>query len=85
MYQHGFVEEMWGWLALVGIAGTGGQLLMTKAYVIANPGQIGPYSYSAVIYASMMGWFIWNEVLLWTTLLGMGIIIFAGLLTIKKA
>lgn len=75
---------MWIWLVLIGIAGTAGQLFMTQAYLIAKPGQVGPYTYSAVLYASLIGYFIWGEVLLWTTLVGTALIVFAGLINMKK-
>ncbi|MCG8669380.1 MAG: DMT family transporter [Pseudomonadales bacterium] len=75
----------WLWLAGVGIAGTCGQLLMTQAYIIAKPGQVGPYTYSSVVYASIMGWIFWQEILVWTTIIGCSLIIGAGILNMKKA
>ncbi len=76
---------MWAWLALIGICGTIGQLLMTKAYLVANPGQVGPYTYSSVVYASLMGWFLWGEALWMSTIMGTVLIVAAGLLNLKKS
>lgn len=76
--------SVWIWLMGVGIMGTCGQLLMTQAYIVAKPGQIGPYTYSSVVYASIMGWVFWEETLLLTTVIGCGLIIFAGLLNLRK-
>ena len=73
----------WPWLIGIGITGTAGQLLMTKAYQVANPGQVGPYTYTAVIYAAIFGWVFWNETIVLTTLLGSALIIGAGILNIK--
>lgn len=75
----------WIWLILIGITGTLGQLLMTYAYQIANPGQVGPYTYASVIYAALLGWAFWNEALLITTLIGSLLIVASGILNIKKA
>jgi drug/metabolite transporter (DMT)-like permease len=71
-------------LIAIGITATIGQLSMTHAYKIANPGQIGPYTYSCVIYAAALGWIFFDEVLLMTTILGSALIIAAGLINIKK-
>lgn len=72
------------WLMGIGLTGTLGQLYMTRAYQIAKPGQIGPYTYSAVIYSAALGWFFWNEIIVITTLIGTLLIIGAGLLNMKK-
>lgn len=74
----------WLWLAAIGLAGTLGQLLMTQAYRIANPGRIGPYTYSAVVYAAGLGWLFWGEALALTTILGSLLIIIAGSLNFKR-
>ena len=75
----------WIWLVVIGVTGTLGQLLMTHAYQIANPGQVGPYTYASVIYAALIGWAFWNEALLLTTLIGSALIIASGILNMKKA
>lgn len=67
------------WIALMGLVATLGQLALTKAYRIANPGQIGPYVYSSVVYGAILGWVFWGETLLITTIIGSGLIIAAGI------
>ncbi|MFT6154059.1 MAG: drug/metabolite transporter (DMT)-like permease [Bermanella sp.] len=74
----------WPWIVLMGLAGTLGQLALTRAYRIANPGQIGPYVYSSVVYGAALGWFIWGETLLISTVIGSGIIIAAGILNLPS-
>jgi drug/metabolite transporter (DMT)-like permease len=74
----------WPWIILMGLAGTLGQLALTRAYRIANPGQIGPYVYSSVVYGAALGWFIWGETLLISTLIGSGIIIAAGIINLSR-
>lgn len=74
----------WPWIILMGLAGTLGQLALTRAYRIANPGQIGPYVYSSVVYGAALGWFIWGESLLISTVIGSALIILAGLLNLAK-
>ncbi|MBL4867022.1 MAG: DMT family transporter [Pseudomonadales bacterium] len=76
--------EAWFWLVAMGAIGTCGQLLMTRGYQIANPGQIGPYVYSSLIYASAFGWYFWDETLLLSTGIGCILIIGAGLWNVRK-
>ncbi|MBV1880973.1 MAG: DMT family transporter [Pseudomonadales bacterium] len=76
--------ETWLWLIGMGIIGSCGQILMTRGYQVANPGQIGPYVYSSLIYASAFGWYFWGETPLLTTAIGCVFIIGAGLWNMKK-
>lgn len=78
-------NELWLWIIALGIFGTIGQLLMTRAYQVAKPGQIGPYVYSSVVYASLIGWFIWGELMALTSLVGCILIIGAGMINVLKA
>ncbi len=73
------------WLAAIGLTGTLGQLLMTKAYQVAKPGQVGPFTYTAVLYAALFGWMFWDEVVIITTLIGSALIISAGILNMKSS
>lgn len=77
--------EQWAWLLTIGVVGTLGQLAMTKAYQIANPGQVGPYTYASVVYTGIIGWVFWQEVILLTTLIGCAFIIASGLLNMRKS
>ncbi len=75
--------QHWSWLIVVGCLGTGGQVLMTQAYRIAQPGQVGIYTYSAVIYASLIGWIVWGELLNLLAWIGTGLVILAGIWNLK--
>ena len=75
---------LWGWILLLGLVATLGQLALTHAYRIAPTGKVGVYAYSAVLYGALMGWLIWDEIPLWTTWLGAALIVAAGLLNLYK-
>ena len=77
-------DSAWGVILLMGAVATLGQLALTRAYRTAPTGKIGIYVYSSVIYGALMGWLFWGEVPLWTTWLGSGLIITAGLINIKR-
>lgn len=73
------------WLQVVAITGiavlsTTAQLAITKAFSYAPAGQIGFYTYTSVAFAALFGWLIWNEVLSWQTILGILVIVAAGVL-----
>ena len=70
------------WLSMIAIAlfSTIAQLSISKAFSHAPAGQLGPYTYTSVVLAAFLGWVIWNEVLNYTTLAGILIIVLAGIL-----
>lgn len=72
------------WLCLMGTIGTVGQLMMTKAYTLAKPGKVAPFTYASLVYASAYGWLFWDEELRMATMIGSALIICSGLLTMKK-
>ena len=76
-------SQHWPWICLMGLVATLGQLALTRAYRIANPGQIGPYVYSSVVYGASLGWIFWQESLLLSTIIGSVLIIMAVLWNLK--
>ena len=73
------------WIQLAAILGiamlsTTAQFAITKAFSYAPAGQIGFYTYTSVAFAALFGWLIWNEVLSWQTILGILVIVGAGVL-----
>ncbi len=68
------------WLFLLGITSTLAQLLLTAAYGHAPAGQLGAFTYASVIFAALLGWWVWDETLTPLALAGMLVIITAGLL-----
>jgi drug/metabolite transporter (DMT)-like permease len=71
-----------GWilLGMLGLFGTLGQLLMTKAYGLAPSGQLGGFTYVAVLFSSLYGWLLWDDVLNYWFFIGAGFICCAGLI-----
>jgi drug/metabolite transporter (DMT)-like permease len=68
----------------LGIAATAAQLAMTRAYHSGNTLVVGAFAYSTVIFASLAGIFVFNEILPPIAWVGMAIIIVSGLLA-KRA
>ncbi len=72
--------EMWPALIGVGLTAAAGQMLMTKAFMIAPPGRIGAWSYAQVVFAFVLGWLLWDEAVALLSLAGAVLIMIAGLI-----
>lgn len=69
------------WLILIGIGCSGGiaQLCMTGALRWGPVSLVLPMDYSTIIWATLLGWFVWNEWPLTTTWIGAAFIVASGL------
>jgi drug/metabolite transporter (DMT)-like permease len=69
------------WPALLGLGVTAavGQMLMTRAFMLAPPSRIGAWGYMQVVFAFSAGWLLWREPIQPLSLFGALLIIIAGL------
>lgn len=77
--------EFWGLLVAMGALASAAQLLMTRAYAQAPAAQIGPFVYTIVVFAGIIGWTLWDEVPDGFSLLGTVLVCLAGALAIRRA
>jgi len=75
--------HQWLLLILLGVAGTCGQLLLTRAYTLAPASRAGVFTYSSIIFAGLIGWWFWDEIITLITFAGATLIIFAGVLILR--
>lgn len=73
----------WQWLFAIGLLGTAGQLLLTRAYAIAPAGRVSPFTYFSVIFGISYGYLLWGEIPSATFITGSLLIAAAGLLTLQ--
>lgn len=73
----------WFWLMALAAASTLAQLLLSRAYGLAGAGTLGPFTYASIPFAALAGWWLWDEYLGEVTLVGMGLIVVGGLLTLR--
>ena len=66
-------------LGLLGLVGMGGYILVNRAYQVTNAGLIAPFDYTYLPFATLMAWTLWDEVPGSRTVIGMMIIVGAGL------
>lgn len=77
--------NLWLLLLLLGAVASLAQLLLTRAYSHAPAAEVGPFSYSTVVFAAMLGWLFWGEVLDKLSFIGAILVCLAGILTIRFA
>lgn len=68
-----------GLLAFMGAIGMVGMMLLWRAYQIAPAGVIAPFDYSYLVWAVLMGYFLFDEIPTANTVIGMILIASSGL------
>jgi drug/metabolite transporter (DMT)-like permease len=71
-----------GLMALVGLAGAGGQYLLFEGFRLAAASLIAPFEYSSLIWAFCLSFIVWGDVPRPGVFLGAGIIIASGLVVV---
>ena len=76
--------DLWGWLAMLamGLVGGGGHYLLIRAFENAPPSTLAPFSYVQLVWATGLSWLVFNHVPDTVSLLGMAIIVGAGLFAV---
>ncbi len=84
----------WGWvmpspvviamLVSAGLLGGVGQILMTSSYRYADASLVAPFDYVSMIFALLIGYFIFDEVPTITMIFGASIVMSAGVLIIWR-
>lgn len=79
-----FAPFDWAVMALAGLFGTLGHFCMIKAFTNAEASQVAPYSYTNLIWASIIGFVLFGTLPDIWTYVGAGIIIASGLYIIHR-
>jgi drug/metabolite transporter (DMT)-like permease len=74
-----------GWILAIGVGvfATISQLLMTKAYSLTKAGIVGSISYANIAFASIIGYFLGDELSDILTIIGIALIVASGILISK--
>ncbi|THF67988.1 MAG: DMT family transporter, partial [Sulfitobacter sp. SK025] len=70
--------------AAVAIFGTAGMTMMTQAFRLAPAVVVAPLDYTAIIWATALGWLFWNEIPDALTFVGAAVIIASGVFIIWR-
>ncbi len=77
-------SKQWILLILLGAFGTMGQLFLTKSYLLAPASRIAPFTYSSILFAAIIGWLFWGELVTLITITGALLIIVAGIIILRE-
>jgi drug/metabolite transporter (DMT)-like permease len=77
------LDDVW---LFVGIAvfGTAGMTLMTQAFRLAPAVVVAPLDYTALLWATILGWLFWNEIPDAMTFIGAAVIVVSGVFIILR-
>jgi drug/metabolite transporter (DMT)-like permease len=67
-----------------GLLGGLGQILLTSSYREADASLVAPFDYASMLFALLIGYFVFSEVPTWTMLGGAVLIVVAGILIIWR-
>ena len=73
-----------GLLVAAGLLGGVGQILLTSSYREADASLVAPFDYASMIFALLIGWFVFAEAPTMTMLTGAGLVVTAGILIIWR-
>ncbi|MBP0438679.1 DMT family transporter [Tianweitania sediminis] len=73
-----------GLFAAIALFGTAGMTLMTQAFRLAPAVVVAPLDYTALIWATLLGWLVWNEWPDAPVIVGALVIIGSGVFTIWR-
>lgn len=76
--------ELWPALIAIGVLASVAQLLLTRAYACAPAAMVGPFTYSTVVFAALLGWGWWGEVPDALSIAGALLVGLGGILAIRR-
>jgi drug/metabolite transporter (DMT)-like permease len=74
----------WILMLAMGLSGGVGQYLMTRAFGLASAAVISPFNYVSLLWASLFGWILWNDVPGQHIFMGATIVIASGLFILYR-
>jgi drug/metabolite transporter (DMT)-like permease len=72
----------WGWLIGIGVTGALGQIWLTEAFRRAPPSVVGPFEYTAILWAFAIDWIFWSASPSLGLVIGACIVIASGIVVI---
>ncbi|MEM6341534.1 MAG: DMT family transporter [Pseudomonadota bacterium] len=80
------VPDLWALGLLVGAGLLGGiaQILVTASYRFGSASMLAPFDYASLIFATILGYFLFAEVPTWTMVGGAALVIFGGFIILWR-
>lgn len=74
----------WLWMALLCVTGASGHYTLIKCYDVAEASAVQPFAYLQLVFASTVGLVVFSESLAPNVVIGVSIIVTAGLFTLWR-
>lgn len=74
----------WAWMGLLCMTGALGHWLLIRCYEVAEASAVQPFAYFQMVFAAIVGIFVFSESLKINVLVGAGIVVAAGLFTLWR-
>jgi len=72
------------WIVGIGVFTAIQQLAKTAAYRYAEASFLAPYTYTAMVWATLAGWLLWREMITPPVMLGTGVVIASNLFILRR-
>jgi drug/metabolite transporter (DMT)-like permease len=79
------IPSDWVWMAMLCVTGVLGHYMLIRAYEVAEASAIQPFAYLQLVFASILGITVFNEVLELHVAIGAAVVVLAGLFTLWRA
>jgi drug/metabolite transporter (DMT)-like permease len=74
----------WGWFALSGLLVGGAHFLMIETFRFGEAALVAPFRYSGVIWAALIGYFVWGDIPDSGTTMGISIVVISGIYILHR-
>ncbi len=71
-------------LSMIGILGGIANLWLSQSYKLSEVSLVTPLKYLALVFAIIFGYFIWDEIPTFKTLLGAGLVILSSFIIFRR-
>lgn len=76
--------DQWGWIVLLGLFGSSGQLFLTRGYAAGEITIVAPMDFLRVVIAGLIGFLIFSEIPGWSTYVGSVIVVAACVYIVRR-
>lgn len=72
------------WLVVNGVLNAGAHFLMIEALRLGDAGLVSPFRYTAILWATVAGFLVWQEVPDAMTMIGAALLVVSGILIVRR-
>ncbi|RYH09917.1 DMT family transporter [Tropicimonas sp. IMCC6043] len=83
-YWQPMLPADWGWMAALCVTGALGHYMLIRCYEVAEASAVQPFSYLHLAFGSMLGVLVFGEALRANVVIGMAIVVSAGIFTLLR-